>query len=160
SEVARAPGRCSWVAGWEHAAWCGETSTRRIAYLSPTMSDGRLTAAAIQMSSQDDLAKNLARASERIAEAAGRGAELVVLPQNFPFMGSEPEKRAVAEPIGEGSPGPIVSSLAAAAAKAGVHVIGGGMAERSADPDRPYNTCVVIAPDGAVAARYRKIHLF
>jgi predicted amidohydrolase len=34
------------------------------------------------------------------------------------------------------------------------------MPERSADPDRPYNTCVVVAPDGRVTARYRKIHLF
>ena len=38
--------------------------------------------------------------------------------------------------------------------------LGGGMAERSGDHDRPFNTCAVFAPDGRLAARYRKIHLF
>jgi predicted amidohydrolase len=41
-----------------------------------------------------------------------------------------------------------------------IWVIGGGMPERSADPARPYNACVVFAPDGSLSARYRKIHLF
>jgi predicted amidohydrolase len=29
-----------------------------------------------------------------------------------------------------------------------------------ADPDRPWNTSVLLAPDGSLVARYRKIHLF
>jgi deaminated glutathione amidase len=33
------------------------------------------------------------------------------------------------------------------------------VAEASADPDRPYNTSALIAPDGSIAATYRKIHL-
>ena len=36
----------------------------------------------------------------------------------------------------------------------------GSVAETSSDPDRPYNTSVLIAPSGAIAATYRKIHLF
>jgi predicted amidohydrolase len=32
--------------------------------------------------------------------------------------------------------------------------------ERSSDPDRPFNTSVLVAPSGALCARYRKIHLF
>ena len=31
---------------------------------------------------------------------------------------------------------------------------------RAATRDRPYNTSVLIAPDGSIAARYRKVHLF
>jgi predicted amidohydrolase len=34
------------------------------------------------------------------------------------------------------------------------------MPERSSDPQRPFNTCAVVAPDGALVARYRKVHLF
>jgi len=34
------------------------------------------------------------------------------------------------------------------------------LAERSADPNRPFNTSVAIAPSGKVVATYRKIHLF
>ena len=34
------------------------------------------------------------------------------------------------------------------------------MAERSEDPSRPYNTSVLFDPTGAIAATYRKVHLF
>jgi predicted amidohydrolase len=36
----------------------------------------------------------------------------------------------------------------------------GSTAETSADPDRPFNSSALIAPDGSVAAVYRKLHLF
>jgi predicted amidohydrolase len=39
-------------------------------------------------------------------------------------------------------------------------IVAGGMPERSSDVERPFNTCAVVAPDGRVAARYRKVHLF
>jgi predicted amidohydrolase len=39
-------------------------------------------------------------------------------------------------------------------------VIAGGMPERSADPGKVHNTLVVVGPDGRIAERYRKIHLF
>ena len=41
-----------------------------------------------------------------------------------------------------------------------VWILAGSLAESGADPDRPYNTSVLFAPDGAIAATYRKIHLF
>lgn len=119
-----------------------------------------LAVAAAQMSSQDDVGQNLARAAALIEEAAARGAELVVLPENFAYMGTEDGKRQVAERLDGPERGPIVTSLARAAEKSRVHVIAGGMPERSADRERPHNTSIVVAPDGAVVARYRKIHLF
>jgi len=118
----------------------------------------RLTVAAVQMSSQDDVAANLRVVRARIDEAAARGARIVALPENFAFLGSEEAKRSVAESLDD--PGPIVRSLALAARENGVWVLGGGMPERSSDPNRPFNTFVVVGPDGSVAARYRKIHLF
>lgn len=123
------------------------------------MSRERLTIAAVQMSSQDDLAKNLSVASARIDEAARRGAGLVVLPENFAFMGTEAQKREIAEST-DGVAGPIVRALSDAAKRSGVWVIGGGMPERSDDRERPFNTCLAVAPDGSIAARYRKVHLF
>jgi predicted amidohydrolase len=34
------------------------------------------------------------------------------------------------------------------------------MPERTADPARPYNACVVVSPEGKVVSTYRKVHLF
>ena len=39
-------------------------------------------------------------------------------------------------------------------------ILAGSVAEASDDEARPYNTSTLIAPDGSIAARYRKIHLF
>ncbi len=116
--------------------------------------------AVAQMSSQDDVGKNLARVRALVAEAADEGVSLVALPENFAFMGEEQDKRAMAEVVGGADHGPVVAALAEAASRHGVHLVGGGMPERSADPERPYNTSVLVGPDGRVAAVYRKIHLF
>ncbi len=127
-----------------------------------------LTAAVIQLSSQDDLAGNLERAEAQIAAARKAGAELVVLPENFAFMGGDEEqKRAIAEPVTVGAPppggtaeGPIVRFLRDTARRHGVFVVAGGMPEKSDDAARPFNTSVLVAPSGEVLAAYRKIHLF
>jgi predicted amidohydrolase len=113
--------------------------------------------AVVQLSSQDDVAANLARATHSIGAAARAGAKLVALPENFAFMGEEAKKREIAETIGRGR---IVSALAAAARDNGVWVVGGGMPETSKDLARPYNTSVLVSPAGEVAATYRKVHLF
>jgi len=115
--------------------------------------------AAIQLSSQADVGANLDRVASLVAEAARRGAALVLLPENFAFLGGgEEERRALAEDLD--APGPICGRLAEVARAHGVWLVGGGMPERSDDRERPYNTCAVFAPDGTLAARYRKIHLF
>ena len=55
-------------------------------------------------------------------------------------------------PPSGGDPGRIVQALGEMAQRAGIHVIAGGMPERSEDPDRPYNTCLVVGPDGQPVA--------
>jgi predicted amidohydrolase len=116
--------------------------------------------AVVQLNSQDDVAYNLSRVSEWIAKAAGAGAELLVLPENFAFMGEEARKRELAERVDGVFPGPILTALSQAAAARGMWVLGGGMPEKSDDPARPYNTSVLVDPKGRVAASYRKVHLF
>lgn len=121
-----------------------------------------MRAAVVQLSSQDDVARNLQRAGELVREAAGAGATLVALPENFAFMGEEATKQAVAEPlrVGAQGEGPIGQALSAWAHSLGIHVVAGGMPERSSDGERPYNTSVLVGPDGAVRTIYRKVHLF
>ncbi len=121
-----------------------------------------ITVAAAQMQSQDNLSENLSVAAELVRKGARRGATLVVLPENFAFMGNEDEKRGIAEAIGgeASAEGPILSALRKMARDNSVFLIGGGMPERSTDPARPFNTSVLLSPAGEVVASYRKIHLF
>ena len=128
---------------------------------SAAMEAQRTVFAAVQMSSQADVGENLDLASELLREGARRGATIALLPENFAYFGDEAGKRAHAEELSpDACTGPIAIRLANIARELGIHVIAGGMPERSADPDRPYNTCAVFGPDGRLAARYRKCHLF
>jgi len=130
-----------------------------VLYRSGPMTDLRV--AAVQLSSQDDLDKNLSRAVTLIEEASAAGARLIVLPENFAFMGgADEDKRAIAESLDEKPGGPIVRAISDVARRSGAYVVAGGMPEKSDDRERPFNTCAVFGPDGAVAARYRKVHLF
>lgn len=116
--------------------------------------------AVIQLNSQEDVEANLGRVRALVLEAGRGGAELVALPENFAFMGEETMKRAIAEEVSDVAGGRIVSTLRQLAKEAGVWLVGGGMPERSPDPDRPFNTSLLVAPDGKLAAQYRKVHLF
>jgi len=118
-----------------------------------------LRVAAVQLQSQDDVARNLERCRIAVAEAQRSGAELVVLPENFAFFGAEEQKRALAEELGDAR-GVIQSALAEMARDAKIHLVAGGFPEASADVERPFNTALVYAPSGELLASYRKIHLF
>lgn len=114
--------------------------------------------AALQMVSTPDVARNLADARRLIAEAAGEGAQLVLLPEYFCFMGHrDTDKLALAEPYQDG---PIQHFLAEAARRHGIWVIGGTLPLKAPEPDRVLNTTLVFDPSGNEAARYDKIHLF
>ena len=114
--------------------------------------------AAIQMNSTDDLAKNLATASELLKRAAAENIALVVLPENFAGIGPDESFRLrIVEADGHG---PIQDWLAAAAARTGMWIVGGTIPISSGDPDRPRASCLVFDDSGRRAGRYDKIHLF
>ena len=114
--------------------------------------------AALQTVSTPDVARNLDAAARLIAVAAGAGAALVALPEYFCLMGQrDTDKLGVAETPGRG---PIQDFLAAQARMHGLWLIGGTLPIRARAADRVLNACCVFAPDGTLAARYDKIHLF
>ncbi|BBU26632.1 carbon-nitrogen hydrolase [Burkholderia sp. THE68] len=114
--------------------------------------------AALQMVSTPDLERNLADAGRLIAEAARGGAQLVLLPEYFCYMGfKDTDKLAIRETPGAG---PIQQFLSDAAREHRVWIIGGTLPLQSTDPDRVLNTTLVFDPAGKQVARYDKIHLF
>jgi predicted amidohydrolase len=124
------------------------------------MSTWELRVGAVQMRSTDDLTANLATCRTLTVRAATDGAKLVVLPECFSVLGRrEGDKLKIAEST-DGD-GPIMTTLRELATAHGIWIVGGGTPERIPDdPKRTFNTAVVISPSGALAARYRKIHLF
>jgi predicted amidohydrolase len=119
----------------------------------------RLSVAVVQLNSQDDVAANLAVVRELVAAAAARGAKLVVLPEDFAYLGAEQGKLQIAEKLGDRSL-PIQAALAEMARESKVTLVAGGMPEASDDPQRPHNACAVFDQSGKLVASYRKIHLF
>jgi nitrilase len=122
------------------------------------VSDARGALAAVQMVSGADVGANLASAARLVGEAAGRGARLVVLPENFALMGArEEDKLAHAEPDGDG---PLQSFLSETAARHGVWLVGGTLPMATDDPRRVRAACLLYDDAGRRVARYDKIHLF
>lgn len=116
------------------------------------------TVAALQMSSGPDVAANLATAAALLAQARDAGARVAVLPENFSFIGRrDADKRAIAEPDGEG---PVQQFLSEQARTLGLWIVGGTTPLSSAPGERVAAACLVYADDGRRMARYDKIHLF
>ncbi len=111
--------------------------------------------AAVQMRSVDDVAANIARAGDLVAEAARSGARLVVLPEKWNLVADRAATVAAGEPLD----GPSLAAVAGWARTWGITVVAGTIAE-AFDAVRVRNTCAVVGPGGTVDACYRKMHLF
>ena len=116
----------------------------------------RLRVGVVQMSSSDDLDGNLERARGLIAHAAGMGAELIALPENFAYL----RREGLGFPCAQGIDGEIVGFLRDQAREHGTWILGGSCPEASPDQNRVFKTSVLISSQGECVARYRKIHLF
>ncbi len=118
--------------------------------------DEHLRVALVQLDASADVAANIAAATGLADEAAAAGARLVALPEYLQYRGPDDGYRASARPI----PGPWTDAFAEVARRRDAWILVGSLAETSPDPARPWNTSVLLAPDGSIAATYRKIHLF
>jgi deaminated glutathione amidase len=113
-------------------------------------------AAAVQLNSTDDKARNLEAADRLTRAAAADGATLVVLPEKWSVIGSPADLRAGAEPLD----GPAITWAREVARELHIDLIAGSIAERVPDREKLANTSLHIGPDGEVHASYRKIHMF
>jgi N-carbamoylputrescine amidase len=101
--------------------------------------------------------RNVAKAVERIGQAAAAGANIVCLQELFAgqyFCQSEDHARF---DEAESIPGPTSEAIAAAAKEHGVVVIGSFFERRA--PGLYHNTAVVYDADGSTAGVYRKMHI-
>ena len=114
-----------------------------------------MKAAAIQMNTTRDRDRNLATAGRLVAEAASAGAELVVLPEKWPWIARDEGIRDGAEELG----GPAMTAARSWAHDLGIHLVAGSVTEVRED-GRLTNTSPSIGPDGEIIALYRKVHMF
>jgi len=116
-----------------------------------------LKAGLIQQSCTIDRSENIERSIAGIRDAAGKGAELVVLQElhcGMYFCQTEDTSQFdLAEPV----PGPSTSEFCRVAKELGV-VIVTSLFERRA-PGLYHNTSAVIDKDGSIAGIYRKMHI-
>lgn len=123
-----------------------------------------LKVALCQLEVGPDKNTNINGARKAIEEAADKGAQLICLPEcwNCPygnkFFGEYAETVPSAGEAADSSASPSSAMLAEVAKSKGVFICGGSMPERQGD--KIYNAGVAIGSDGAVLAKYRKIHLF
>lgn len=114
-------------------------------------------AALVQMTSSRSVTANIADAEALVRQAAAAGAHYVQTPENTNILEHDGERLfAALRPEGED---PTLSRLRQVAAELGVWLHIGSLAIK-VDTAKAANRAFVIAPDGSVAARYDKIHLF
>ena len=115
-----------------------------------------MRAAAVQLQSTPDRDRNLEAADRLTRAAASAGAELIVLPEKWPVLGTPEQTIAGAEPFD----GPVLRWARDTARELGVDLVAGSFSERVEGDERGRNTSVHVGPDGELRASYRKIHMF
>lgn len=139
--------------------------------------DRTLRAGLVQLCSGDDPAANLAVTEALVREAAGGGATLVLTPECTNLVSADRALQA-ATFVTEAED-PTLARLRVVAAELGIWLLIGGLGLRTGGVDggadggaggdgtedgdgggRFANRSLLVAPDGSVAARYDKIHMF
>jgi len=115
-------------------------------------------AAAIQMATGPNVSANLLTAEQLIEDAVNDNAGLIVLPENFAYMGkNESDVLAIKEEQGDG---PLQNFLSQLASKHGIWIVGGTVPIESNDQSKVFASSLVYNDRGEQVARYDKIHLF
>lgn len=115
------------------------------------------TVGLVQMRCSNDPEDNLRRAAEGVREAAGRGAQVVCLPELFRTQYFCQTENADNFDLAEAVPGPTTEALAAVARATGAVVVASVFERRTAGVY--HNTAVVIDADGSLVGMYRKMHI-
>ncbi len=118
-----------------------------------------MRAALVQLNVGDDPAANLGQVQGLVAKAIARGAEFVLTPECTNMLSSNRAHQA-AHIVAEGDD-PTLAALRAQASAGRVWLLIGSLGVQSGDADGRFaNRSFLVSPDGKIAARYDKIHMF
>jgi len=116
----------------------------------------QIRAACVQFSARADKSENVALMAPLVAEAAQRGADIVLLPEKWNAWMDGPRLRPLAERIDSGE---TVDAMTRWAREHSINLIGGSIAV-AADDETVHNVSIAFDRGGNRIAAYTKIHLF
>jgi len=111
----------------------------------------------VQMRCTKDAAENLSRASDKIREAARRGAQIVCTHELFRGEYFCRKEDAALFDLAEPVPGAATEALAKVARENRVVIVASLFERRAAG--LYHNTCAVLDADGSFLGKYRKMHI-
>lgn len=114
-----------------------------------------MKAAAIQINSTTDGDRNLETAGGLVRGAAEAGAELIVLPEKWPWLAAGAGVLAGAQSVD----GSAIEAAREWADGLSIHLVAGSFTE-SRENGSLSNTSLLIGPEGDLLSEYRKIHMF
>lgn len=112
----------------------------------------------VQPNIWDDMDANVAQIAALARQARADGAELIATPENSGFMGAN-----AAASVAAGRPEerhPALQAFRDLAKEMSAWFLVGSIAVKPEGANRNFNRSYLLAPDGEIAARYDKIHLF
>ncbi|HUB95254.1 MAG TPA: carbon-nitrogen hydrolase family protein [Stellaceae bacterium] len=120
---------------------------------------GAFTAACLQLNAAREITPNIAAASDLVRRARDQGADLIMTPEVSDMM--EPRRALRLEKAMPEARHPMLAAFAALARETGAWLLLGSIVVREEGGDgRLANRSILLSPDGQVAARYDKIHMF
>ncbi len=117
----------------------------------------KVVVSSITLNSSSSKKDNISNAFHWVREAHASGANWVVLPELFDYMGPYESFNEISETDSGG----LFRDLSALASELPIYLFAGSIHESTDDKaGRSYNTHFVFSPTGEMIHKYRKVHLF
>ncbi len=139
-----------------YSNWNSTRNSTRCSALGVEVSD-RFTVACVQTNSAREVAPNIAAASDGVRAARDAGADFIALPETVNIM--EPKRRMLAEKVFAEENDPALAAFRDLARETGAWLLAGSLIVLRGG-GKLANRSFLLGPDGAIAARYDKIHMF
>lgn len=123
----------------------------------PDPTPSPFTVACVQLCTGRDVAANIEAAATLIGMAADQGADFIATPETTSLM--ELDRARLFEKTTAEADDPALACFTSLARSKGIWLLIGSLVIKIA-PDRLANRSFLIRPDGCIAARYDKIHMF